>query len=403
MARYKYKAMTAAGIAVKGIYEAKSKNDVLTMLRQNQYFPVKIVEQSKGREIELGKFFNRISNKDIAVFCRQFHSMLEAGISLINCLDILKQQTENKYFRSTIGEVYEKVQQGLTFSEALKRYDTIFPDMLINMIVAGEASGGLDTILERMANHYEKETRILNKVKGAMIYPMALAFLSVGVSILLLVFVFPNFISMFEGSDTPLPLPTRILMSVSSFLTGYWYIVIGIVILTVIIVRRILKNTEVQYKLDSFKLKIPIIKGINQKVITSRFSRTLATLISSGMPLLEALDIVARILNNKYVEQGILKAKDEVRRGVLLSVPIKEMNLFPPMLISMLSIGEEVGTLDEILNKTANYFDEEAETAIDTMTRLVEPMMLIVMALLIGFIVAAMMLPMFDMASTVAM
>lgn len=403
MARYKYKALTAAGIVVEGVYEAKSKNDVLAMLRQNQYFPVKIVEQSEGREIELGKLFKRVGDKDIAVFCRQFHSMLDAGLSLINCLDILRLQSGNKYLRDTISEVYEKVQQGLTFSEALKRYADVFPELLINMVMAGEASGNLDTILDRMATHYEKETRILNKVKGAMIYPMALALVSVLVVIFLLIFVFPSFISMFESSGTPLPLPTRILLAASGFLTGYWYIAIGTVILVVLLIRSILKRSDVQYKLDSLKFQIPIIKGINQKVVTSRFSRTLSTLISSGMPLLEALDIVAKILSNKYVEQGILKAKDEVRRGVLLSVPIKEMKLFPPMLISMLSIGEEVGAIDEILNKTANYFDEEAETAIDTMTRLVEPLMLIVMALLIGFIVAAMMLPMFDMVSNVTM
>lgn len=403
MARYKYKAMTAAGAVVEGVYEAKSKNDVLAMLRQNQFFPVKIVEQSEGREIELDKLFKRVGDKDIAVFCRQFHSMLDAGLPLINCLDILRLQSGNKYLRDTISEVYEKVQQGLILSEALKRYADVFPELLINMVMAGEASGNLDTILDRMATHYEKETKILNKVKGAMIYPMALAIVSVLVVIFLLVFVFPSFISMFESSGTPLPLPTRILLKASGFLTGYWYIAVGAVILVVLLMRSILKRADVQYKLDSYKFKIPIIKGINQKVVTSRFSRTLATLISSGMPLLEALDIVAKILNNKYVEQGILRAKDEVRRGVLLSVPIKEMKLFPPMLISMLSIGEEVGAIDEILNKTANYFDEEAETAIDTMTRLVEPLMLIVMALLIGFILAAMMLPMFDMVSNVTM
>lgn len=403
MAKYKYKALTAAGVAVEGVYEAKSKNDVLAMLRQNQYLPVKITELSDGREINLGKLFMRVGNKDIAIFCRQFHSMLDAGLSLINCLDILRQQTENKYLRNTIGEVYEKVQQGLIFSEALRRYADVFPELLINMVMAGEASGNLDAILDRMATHYEKETRILNKVKGAMIYPIALAIVSVVVVVFLLVFVFPSFINMFKSSGTVLPLPTRALMSVSGFLTKYWYLAIAIIILTVLLIRRIFKSPDIRYKLDRLKFRLPIIKGINQKVITSRFSRTLATLISSGMPLLEALDIVAKILNNKYVEDGLLKAKDEVRRGVLLSVPIKEMKLFPPMLISMLSIGEEAGEIDKILYKTANYFDDEAETAIDTMTRLVEPMMLIVMALLVGFIVAAMMLPMFDMVSNVTM
>lgn len=403
MARYKYKALTAQGTAVQGIYEAKSKDDVLIMLRQHQYFPVSIVLQSEGREIELKKLFKKVGTKDIAVFCRQFYSMLNAGVSLISCLDILRQQTENKHLKNTLSGVFDKVQQGLTLSEAMRKNTDVFPELLINMIVAGEASGNLDAILDRMAAHYERETKISGKVKGAMMYPLVLAIVAVFVVIFLLTFVLPQFIGMFESNGAALPLPTRMLMAASRSLTGYWYLYLIAVIAVAALFRRLLKVPKVRYKLDWYKLKLPVLRVANQKLITSRFARTLATLISSGMPLLQALDIVSKIVNNKYVEHGLTKVREDVSRGVLLSTPIKEMNLFPPMLVSMIAVGEESGELEAILNRTASYYDEEAETAMEAMTRLVEPLMLVVMAVLIGSIVAAMILPLFDMMTNVQM
>ena len=403
MARYKYKAITAEGKTLEGLYEANYKDDVLVMLRQNQYFPISIVEQKLGKEIDLGVFFNKVNIKDIAIFCRQFHTMLQAGVSLISCLDILRLQTERKNLRATIVKVYEKVQQGLTLSEAMSRHSDVFPELLINMVVAGEASGNLDLILNRMAVHYEKESKIINKVRSAMVYPIVLAIVAFVVVIFLLIFVLPTFTGIFESSGTALPTPTRILLALSSFLINYWYIALGICMAVIVSIIILLKLPKVKYIIDSLKLRLPILKGINQKVVTSRLSRTLATLLSSGLPLLQVLDIVAKIVNNKVVEKGLEIAKEDVKKGVLLSVPIKKMNVFPPMFISMLTIGEESGSIDEILDKTANYYDDEAETALEAMTKLVEPLMLVIMALLVGSIVAAIILPMFDMMNTIAM
>jgi len=403
MSGYKYKAITAEGKTLEGLYEANSKDDVLVMLRQNEYYPISIIEKKSSKEIDLSVFFGKVKLKDIAIFCRQFHTMLQAGVSLISCLDILRLQTEKKRFKLTIGKVYEKVQQGLTLSEAMNKHSDVFPELLINMVVAGEASGNLDVILSRMAVHYEKETKIVNKVRSAMVYPIVLAIFAFLVVILLLVFVLPNFIVIFEGSGTALPTPTKILLSISGFLVNYWYIALGIGIAFIISIILLMKVPKIKYTIDALKFKIPIIKGINQKVVTSRLSRTLATLLSSGLPLLQVLDIVAQIVNNKVVEEGLKKAKEDVKRGVLLSVPIKRMNLFPPMFISMLTIGEESGSIDEILDKTANYYDDEAETALEAMTKLVEPLMIVVMAVVVGSIVAAIILPMFDMMNSIAM
>lgn len=404
MARYKYKAISSDGKPVKGFYEANSKDDVLVMLKQNQCYPIDIKEEIKtSREIDLKKLLRKASIKDIAVFCRQFQVMLQAGVSLISCLDILRQQTEKKLMKETIEKVYEGVQQGYTLSEAMKRNNAVFPELLINMVVAGEASGNLDVILDRMASQYEREHKIINKVRGAMVYPAVLTIVAVFIVVFMLTFILPRFTGVFQSTGATLPLPTRVFLSISSFITGYWYIVIVGVVLIVFSFMNLLKNDKVKYTLDSYKFKVPILKGINQKVITSRFARTLSTLLASGMPLLQALDIIGKVLDNKVLEYGIENAKEEVRRGALLSVPIKKMNLFPPMLVNMLAIGEESGSIDELLNKTANFYDDEAEAALEAMTRLIEPLMLIVVSLIIGSIVASIIMPLADMMNNIAM
>lgn len=402
MARYKYKALTQDGKSVEGVYEARSKDDVLVMLRQSQYYPIKIEEKAESREINIKKIFQRVSIKDIAVFCRQFQAMLQAGVTLISCLDILRQQTENKTMRRTVAEVYEKVQQGYTLAESLHLHNDVFPELLINMVVAGEASGNLDDILDRMATHYEKENKIRNKIRGAMAYPIVLAVVAVLVVIFLLVYILPQFIGLFESSGAALPLPTRILIAISNFISGYWYLALAMVAAIVVTINMMLRNEKIRFKFDSYKFRMPIIKGITQKLITSRFSRTLATLLASGMPLMQALDIVGKIVNNKLVEHGIANAKEDVRRGVQLSVPIRNMEVFPPMLVSMLAIGEEAGAIDDILNRTANYYDDEAEAALEAMTKLVEPIMLVIMAVIIGSIVASIIMPVFDMMNNIA-
>jgi type IV pilus assembly protein PilC len=403
MPNYGYKAINAAGQAVEGTFTAGSREDVLAMLRQNRQIPVRVEEIIEGKDVKSLSLFHRVKIKDIAVFCRQFHAMLNAGVTIIICLDTLRQQVENKRLRSAVGELYELVQKGMTLSESMQKHEEIFPELLVNMVAAGEASGNLDTIMERMATHYEKENRINNKVRGAMIYPLMLCGLAVVIIIFLLAFVFPRFISMFQESGVELPLPTLMVMGASSFVSHYWYILAVIIGTAAYFLERFKKSDSGRLLFDSISLRIPLLRTTNQKIVTSRFSRTLSTLLSSGMPLLQCMDVISKIMGNRVVEEGILKAKDELRKGVSLSEPIKKMGFFPPMLISMLRIGEESGSIDEILEKTASYYDDEVEAALESFTKVLEPMMLILVALVVGFIVIAMIMPMFSLMSTVTM
>lgn len=400
---YKYTAINKLGKKLTNNYTAESQVEVMAMLRENGYYPLKVEEYVERKDISLSDLFNKITIKDIAVFCRQFYTMLNAGVTITSALDILRQQTENKKLRAVIADIYEEVQKGSSFSDSLKNHKNVFPELLINMVEAGEVSGNLDTIMDRMANHFEKEFKINNKIKGAMVYPAILSIVATGVVIFLLTFVMPTFMGMFTGSGVELPLPTRILLAFSDALQSFWYLFFLAIVGLVFGIRAYAKTENGRYLIDNTKLKIPVIKDANKKIITSRFTRTLSTLLSSGVPLLEALDIVSKIVGNVLVEKGIKAAKDEVRKGSSLAKPIRDIGLFPPMVTSMIEIGEESGALDDILEKTANFYDEELEAAIQKMTTLIEPVMIVVMAVIVGFIVISMVLPMFDMINTVQM
>lgn len=401
MPEYKYKAINAAGKPVEGIHSARNKDEVIAMLRNNKYYPVSINEHVQSKDIKSISLFNKVKLKDIAIFCRQFHAMLNAGVSIINCLDILRQQIENKRLREATSEVYEHVQKGLTFSEALRKYNYVYPDLLINMVEAGEASGNLDIIMDRMATHFEKENVIARKIKGAMVYPMFLGGIATLVVIGMLVFIFPTFISLFAQVGAELPGITQFVLNISNGMQKYWYIIIAAVTAAVYGFNRFSASETGRFALDGLKFKIPVVKTTTSKIMTSRFARTLSTLMSSGMPLLHALELVAKVCGNKVVEKGILAAKEEVRKGVSLSGPIKKIGIFPPMLVSMLSIGEESGTLDDVLERTASFYDGEVEAAVENMTKLMEPILLMTMATVIGFIAVAMILPMFDIMSKI--
>ena len=401
MPTYKYTALDKYGKKIEKNYSAQSKDEVLNMLRQNSYYPIKVEIDSKTKDIKKFTIPRKVKIKDIAVFCRQFYAMVNAGVPIVNCLDILRYQTENKNLKKTLNNVYEDVNKGMTFSESLKTHKKIFPDLLINMVEAGEVSGNLDVIMARMATHFEKENKINNKVKGAMTYPVILSVISILVVIFLLVVVMPTFVGMFEISGVELPKPTLILLAVSDFIKNFWYILSAFIIGLIYTYKKYSESVKGRRKIDSIKLSIPIIKGTTIKIITSRFTRTMSTLLSSGVSLIETLDIVSRIVGNKVVEEGLLQSKEDIRKGINLAEPIKNIGVFPPMVTSMIKIGEESGALDDILEKTANFYDDEVETAVQRMTTLLEPIMIVVMAVIIGSIVIAMILPMFDMINTI--
>lgn len=399
MPLYQYKAVTDKGKRLSGTYEATSETEVISMLRQNKYYPVKITETVEKKSILDNSIFAPVNIKDLAIFCRQFYTMLNAGIPIVNCLEVLKLQIENKSLRNTISNVYKDIQKGATFSSSLRNYKKIFPDLLINMIEAGELSGNLDSILERMSIHYEKESKISNKVKGAMVYPFMLSIVSILVVIFLLVFVMPTFLTMFEY--TTLPTPTRILLFISYSLTNYLYIYITSLIVLIFSFNQLYESHKGRLFFDSLKLKIPVIRSVTQKIVTTRFTRTLSTLLSSGIPLIQALESTSKVCGNKVVESGMKQAISHISTGDTLANALKKLGIFPPMVISMIQIGEESGQLDILLDKTADFYDEETESALQKMSTLVEPLMIIFMSFIIGGIVIAMILPMFDMINTV--
>ncbi|MGV8145080.1 MAG: type II secretion system F family protein [Alkaliphilus sp.] len=400
MPQYQYKALTKEGKKFNGIYNSTDREAVLRMLADREAFPI-FVKEKEFKDIREIKILARVNTKDIAVFCRQFYSMLNAGVPIVNCLNILRQQTENKKLEEVLSEVYEEVNKGETFSDILKKYPKIFPELLIYMVEAGEVSGNLDVVMERMANHYEKEVKINNKIKAATFYPIILSIVATIVVIVLLVFVMPTFVGMFQGAGVQLPLPTRILIAISDAIKSFWYIFIAAGFGMFYFFKAYASTEKGRYNIDSIKLKLPILKPLAQKVATTRFARTVATLLSSGIPLLKALETVSGVVGNRVYSVAIMDIRKVVSDGAELSTPITRNKIFPPMLGNMIRIGEESGTLDDVLERTALFYDEEVDVAIDKLTTVLEPLMIVVMAVVIGGIVIAMILPMFDMMQLV--
>lgn len=399
MPAYNYKAITVEGSTVTGTLTASNKNEIADMLNKRQSYPV-YIEEKKQFNISFGSK-TKFSARDISIFCRQFYAMLNSGVNILSSLDILRVQVENKKLRELTGQIYEDVQKGNSLSGSIRRQGESFPELLINMIEAGEASGNLDEVMKRMSEHYEKEYKINNKIKNALVYPTVLAIVAILVVVFLLTFVMPTFVGMFSSSGVELPLPTRIVLGASLIMQKFWYIILLLVIGIVFLFRNYINSNKGRNWFDGLKLKLPVIKKVNEKIISSRFTRTLSTLLGSGIPLLQALENVSRIVGNVVVEKAILKIRDDVRRGMPLATPVQASGLFPPMVDNMINIGEEAGTMEDLLDKTANFYDEEVEVALQRMTTLFEPIMIVIMGIMIGFIVVAMLMPMFDMVKTV--
>lgn len=400
MPNFKYKVMNQNGERLEGVYTANSEEDVMSMIRTNNYYPLKIEEIVESTKIEFD-FLSKVKTKDIAIFCRQFYTMLNAGATISRCLNVLGQQSPNKMLRKSIIGIDESIKKGLTLSIAMKKEEGIFPDLLVNMVQTGEVSGNLDLILQRMSNHYEKENKLNNKIKSAMTYPIVLAFLCIVIVTVILVFVMPTFVGMFQSSGVELPVPTKILLNMSNTIRTKWPIILLVILGIVFGMKYYFKTENGEFLLSKIKLKIPIVKNMNEKIIVTRFTRTLATVLSSGVTLIEGLQIVSKIVGNKVVEHKLLSVKDQLIKGVGLSEPLKETGVFPPMLYSMVKIGEESGALDDILDKTADFYDEELDTAVQQFTTILEPIMIAVMGVIIGFIVMSIALPIFNMANTI--
>lgn len=395
MANFKYRAMNADGEKIEGTREAGSKGEIMEFISSNGYYPLMVEEIVESSNIEL-HFNEKVRLKDISIFCRQFYTMLDAGVPILTCLNILSNQTQKKKLKEAIAEIEREVEKGGVLSEAMKKQKKVFPDLLISLIEAGEASGTLDSIMLRMATHYEKENKVNNKVKNAMIYPIILSCVAVTAVIFILVYVMPTFKGIFDQSGTVLPWSTKILLGSGDFLKDN-FIWILIVLAGITAAVKYYFNTENgSIVLSQLKLKIPVIRNFTDMVIVSRFTRTLSTLLASGLPLIRAIDIVSGVVENKIAEKALLQVKEKIVKGEELNTSMRATGIFPEMLYSMVKIGEETGSIDEILSKTADFYDEELETTIQATVALMEPILIVVMGLVIGFIIMSVMLPMYD-------
>lgn len=402
MALYRYKAVQSDGKEVNEVMTAATITDVQEKIRDKGLYLIQIREdvEKKSAAEELS-FGGKVTAKQISIFCKQFATLLKAGVPVASGLDILYRQTENKKFKSALEDVYTEVQKGSQVSTAIRNHPKVFPSLMVNMVESGEMSGNLDNIMERLAIHYEKDAKISSRIKGAMIYPIALSVISVVVVIFLITVILPTFTGMFTSSGVELPLPTRILLGISDFIKDYWYIVIGAMGLLIFVVNRYLNSSVGRYQFDALKFKLPVVKGSVDKIVTARFTRTLGSLLRSGIPLIDALELAGSVTGNVVIEEKVNYIASEVEKGETLGVALKRTPTFGPMVVSMIQIGEESGSLDQMLDKSADFYEQELEDAIDRLLKLMEPLLIVVMAVVIGFIVISMALPMFDMVNTI--
>ena len=399
MVSYKCNVIDISGKKHNISHAADSPKDVIEFLKLQKFT---VVEIKHKQTINLEKYTSKkIKSKDLAVFCKQTYAMLKAGVTIVNILEILKQQTENRKLKEYIGLMHEYLLKGHTFSEALQQHKGAFPRILISMVEAGELSGNIDVIMDRLSKHYEKEYKIDNKIKSAMTYPIILSIVCIAVVIFLLTSIMPTFVDMYVNSGVELPKLTVIIINVSNFLKQSWFYIILCIFVLVFIISHILRIPEIKVKKDYYKLRIPLVRNLIIKIAASRFSRTLSTLLGSGASLLNALETVSGVTGNLYVGHRILEIKKDVRRGLPLSALLQQQRIFPPMVFYMIKIGEDSGSIEEVLDKTADFYDEEIETAIQRLTTLIEPVMIVIMAIVIGFIVISMVLPMFEMVKTI--
>lgn len=395
MKRYKYRAMRKDGNKLEGEYEANTRNEVVDMITSNGFYPLKIEEVSGKSQLQFN-VKQRVGTKDLSIFCRQLYTMLDAGVSITSALNMLANQVTNQRLKVIVAEIEEAVKKGDMLSEAMKRYRE-FPTLLVSMVESGEATGNIDEMLLRMSVHFEKENKTNNKVKAAMIYPIVLSVVAIAAVVFILIFVMPTFMEMFNQEGIELPWITKLLLGISDVLRNDGIIVFGILVLLIIAFNYYKTTVSGKLQLSKLALKVPVIAELNKKIIVARFTRTMSTLLSAGISLIQALPTAAAVIDNVVAKNELEKVRERVVRGEGLSTPMSEVKIFPEMLSSMIKIGEESGALDDILNKTADFYDEEVDQAITSTTELIQPVLIVIMGLVVGGIVMAIMLPMFDM------
>jgi len=400
MAEWVYEARTRAGEVQTGIIEADSKEAVQSRLRSRQLSPVKI--KKKGRELKLS-FGSGVSQKELVVFVRQFATMIDAGLPLVQCLDILSSRGENKQLNAILKDVKDYVEQGGTFSEGLARHPKLFDELFVNLVRAGEMGGILDTILNRLAGYIEKRVKLARQVRGAMVYPIAIFFVAIIVVVIMLAWVIPSFKGMFAefGGEDSLPALTQMVIAASEgFLANVHWIIL-ITAAFVFGISYIYKQPAGKYFFHRTLLVMPILGPVMRKISVARFTRTLGTLLAAGVPILDALDVVKKSAGNVVVEAAIGETSNKIREGRTMAEPLMETNVFPPMVVQMIGVGEQTGALDTMLNKIADFYEEEVDIAVAALTSLLEPLMMVFIGGIVGTILISMYLPIFSIAGKV--
>ena len=397
MATYGYRAITKAGKEVKGSVEADNKDLAMTELRRQELTIIDLGEQSfltKDIDIQIGGWPKA---RDLSVMCRQFVSMTKAGVSILDSLKMLCEQTENKRLQDALKEVRISVEKGETLATSMAEHPKIFPGIMVNMVAAGEASGSLEIALERVATQLERSHKTQAMVKKAMIYPIAVCIVAIIVTIVMLVVVIPNYEDMFKDLGTELPWITQFYVNLSHGIINYWFIIIPVIIALVFAIRAFAKTNAGKHFFGKIALKAPLFGKLTTKSASSMMARTMSTLLGAGVPLIEAVDIVSGVMSNIYFKEAMQDAKEEITIGMPLSRPLQESGLFPPMVYQMIRIGEESGNTEEMLDKLADYYDEEVEMSVQSLMAAMEPLIIIVLAVVVGGLIAACMMPMMSM------
>jgi type IV pilus assembly protein PilC len=401
MATFVWKGKTIGGTPQSGEVTFDTQEEVLNYLRKKKLIITSV--QEKPREIKLKlSMRTRVSTKDLAVFTRQFATMINAGLPLVQCLEILAKQTEKENFRRVISDIMHEVESGSTLAEALGKHKNVFDQLYVNMVESGEAGGILDDILMRLATYIEKAEGLKRKVKSAMMYPMVVLVVALGATTFMLLFIIPTFAKMFSDFGGQLPLPTQIVLALSNLLRNFWWAIGGTLLGLALGFRQYYRTDSGRTVIDKLQLKVPVLGEVLRKASIARFTRTLGTLIKSGVPILTGLEITARTAGNKVISASVLKTRASIREGETLANPLRECDVFPAMVVQMIAVGEETGALDEMLRKIADFYDDEVDTAVETLTSVIEPIMIVFMGLIVGGMVVAMYLPMFKLVAVVA-
>jgi type IV pilus assembly protein PilC len=395
---FTYSARAATGEMRSGEIELASREEVIGFLRRQRLAPVAV--QQKPTELKL-TFGSGVRRREVVLFARQFATLIDAGLPLVQSLSILADQTENKQFRQVLRSVLYDVEAGATLADAMRRHPRVFSELFINMVAAGEAGGILDTILNRLAVFLEKSDAIRRKIIGAMTYPAVMLLVVIGATVILLWQVVPVFAGIFTDAGVPLPLATQIVLGISGLLQGYFLHLLLATVAAVLLLKRHVRTPRGRLAMDRLLLRLPLVGGLVRKAAVSRFTRTLGKLVSSGVPILDGLEITARTSGNRVIHDAVMASRASIASGATISEPLRRSGVFPPMVVQMIHVGEQTGGLDTMLHKIADFYDEEVDTAVGALTSVIEPVLVVVMGVVIGGMVVAMYLPMFDLVQAV--